>query len=192
MTDLSIINKLYWGALFLRSYYVEFILFFWKFQCIKTQLYSLWFSLGMICLDQELFLRPFLAFVYVINVKLSYLWTFLLKGELSFFYTAAVNGEIFRCHLFRRPNLYLTVNTTHYTGQPHKCYVRLHLKRLLFLSDFRKSWNGWAHFFKILQVWNFTKVIRSQSRSSMRTDGLMAKLIFAFRNCFVKAAVIFS
>jgi len=101
----------------------------------------------MICLDQELYLRPFLAFVYVINVKLSYLWTFLLKGELSF-YTAAINGEIFRCHLFRRPNFYLTVNTVHYTGQSHKCYVRLHLKRLLFLSDFRKlEWLGTLFFF---------------------------------------------
>jgi len=59
---------------------------FENFGASNRSYYSLWFSLGMICLDHELFLRPFLAFVYVINVKLSYLWTFLLKGELSFFF----------------------------------------------------------------------------------------------------------
>jgi len=94
----------------------------------------------MICLDQELFLAALSGFCLchkrqaVVSLDVS------LKRRVSFFfYTAAINGEIFRCRLFRRPNLYLTVNTTHYSGQSHKCYVRLHLKRLLFLSDFRKS-----------------------------------------------------
>jgi hypothetical protein len=151
----------------------------------------LWFSLGMICLYHRLFLG-LSGFCWRRKRQGILSLDFLFKRrDISFFFsTGGIKGEMFRCHLFPRPSLYLTVNTLHYNDQSHKYYIRFHLKRLLFLSDFNESWKGRTIFF-LNRKFEISRKSSGRSRSLPcgRREG-MTRLIFAFRNCFVNAPVI--
>jgi hypothetical protein len=65
-----------------------------------------------------------------------------------------------------------------------KMSKRLHVKHLLFLSDFNEIWILWADFRKSVKYQASSKSVQWELNCSKRTDGQMyrTKLIVAFRN----------